>query len=42
MDRLADEPARWPLVAWCFYDLSTPKVNLYWFGTIMAIGMSRL
>ena len=26
-------------VAWCFYDPSTPKVNLYWFGTIMAIGM---
>ena len=26
-------------VAWCFYDPSTPKVNLYRFGTIMAIGM---
>lgn len=29
-------------VAWCFYDPSTPKVNLYWFGTIMAIGMFAL
>ena len=26
-------------VAWCFYDPSTPKVNHYWFGTIIAIGI---